>query len=87
MNANEARAVFEDALRSVAPEADLTVVDAGDDLREQIDLDSMDFLNIVVALHERTGIDIPERDYPKMASLDGVISYLVDHSSGPLASV
>ena len=46
------------------------------DLREELDIDSMDFLNFVIGLHERTGIDVPERDYPKLATLAGCVSYL-----------
>jgi acyl carrier protein len=45
-------------------------------LRDQVDLDSMDFLNFVVALHERLGIDIPEADYPRLSSLDAIAEYL-----------
>jgi acyl carrier protein len=45
-------------------------------LREQIDLDSIDLLNLMIAIHEATGVDIPEADYPKMASLDGCVVYL-----------
>jgi acyl carrier protein len=45
-------------------------------LCEQIDLDSMDLLNLVIAIHEATGVDIPEADYPEMASLDGCAAYL-----------
>ena len=49
---------------------------AGDeDLREALDLDSMDFLNFVIALHEQTGIDIPEADYPRLRSPDRAIAY------------
>jgi len=47
-----------------------------EDLRDAIDLDSMDFLNFVIALHERTGVDIPEADYPRLRTLDGAIAYL-----------
>jgi acyl carrier protein len=44
---------------------------------EQLDIDSMDFLNLIVALHERTGIEIPERDYPKLSTLDAAVAYLL----------
>ncbi len=65
-----------DALTSIAPEIDPATIDAADDLREQFDLNSMDFLNFVIALHERFGVDIPEADYPQLASLDGAERYL-----------
>ena len=45
-------------------------------MREELDLDSMDFLNFITALHERTRMDIPEADYPKLFTLDGAITYL-----------
>lgn len=63
-------------LRNIAPEADLEQLDGAADLREQIDLDSMDILNLAVAVHEAMGVDIPETDYPKMATLDGAVTYL-----------
>ena len=45
-------------------------------MRDELDLDSMDFLNFIAAVHERTQIDIPEADYPKLFTLDGAVSYL-----------
>jgi acyl carrier protein len=60
----------------IAPEADLNHIDPAVDLREQLDLDSMDLLNIMIGIHEATGVDIPEADYPQMASLDGSVTYL-----------
>jgi acyl carrier protein len=64
------------AIGEIAPEADLEDIDPDDELREQLDIDSMDFLNIVTAIHEETGIDIPEADYPKIVSLNQCIVYL-----------
>ena len=63
-------------LKKIAPEADLEGLEGAADLREQIDLDSMDILNLAVAIHETTGVDIPEADYPRMATLDGAVAYL-----------
>ena len=65
------------ALMSVAPEADPSAIDRTRPLREQLDIDSMDFLNFVVAVHNGLGVDIPERDYPKIATLESTIDYLV----------
>ena len=76
MTKTEARAAIYDILGAIAPEADPATVADDADLREALDLDSMDFMNFVVALHERTGIDIPEADYPKLRTLDGAIAYL-----------
>ena len=47
-----------------------------DDLREQVDIDSFDFLNAVICLHEKLGVDIPEADYGQLATLDGTVDYL-----------
>ena len=75
MTAAEIKAMISDVLSGIAPEADPNAVAGDEDLREALDLDSMDFLNFVVALHERTGIDIPEADYPRLRTLDGAIAY------------
>ncbi len=63
-------------LGSIAPEADLSAVSGGEDLREALDLDSMDFLNFVIGLGERTGRKIPEADNPKLYTMKGLIAYL-----------
>lgn len=63
-------------LSGIAPEADFSGISGNQDLREALDLDSMDFLNFVIALHERTGVDIPEVDYPKLRTLDSAVAYL-----------
>lgn len=69
------------ALGAVAPEADLATLDPGEPIREQLDLDSMDFLNFVVSLHERLGVDVPEADYRKLATVDGAVAYLAARGS------
>lgn len=76
MTATEIKSMICDVLSGIAPEADLSAADDDEDLREALDLDSMDFLNFVIALHERTGVDIPEADYPRLRTLDGAIAYL-----------
>jgi acyl carrier protein len=63
-------------LAGIAPEADLSTVCDGEDLREALDLDSMDFLNFVIGLHEGSGQAISESDYPKLYTLKGCLSYL-----------
>lgn len=82
MSEIDMRGVVIDAIAQVAPEIDTSAIDAAGNLQEQLDLDSMDFLNVVVAIHQRTGIEIPERDYPKLATLDGAISYLAAAQAG-----
>ena len=76
MTETEIKSMICDVLGGIAPEADFDALAGGEDLREALDLDSMDFMNFVVALHERTGIDIPEADYPKLRTLDQAIAYL-----------
>lgn len=70
-----------EVLKSIAPEA--TVVNGGADLREELDLDSMDFLHFVVGLHEKTGVEIPESDYRLVSTLDGAVGYLLDRMDAP----
>jgi acyl carrier protein len=70
------RAAALDVLGRIAPEADLDRLDPAASLQEQLDLDSFDFLQFVEGLHEQVGVEIPERDYPKVASLDGCAAYV-----------
>lgn len=76
MTRDEVRAVVANALTSVAPEIDLALLNPDDDFRQVSELDSMDFLNFVVALHARLAVDVPEADYPKLASLNKAVDYL-----------
>jgi len=76
MTEAEIKALLLEALGEVAPEADLAGLDPREDLREQLEIDSMDLLNFVIAVHRRTGAEIPEADYPKLASLDSAVAYL-----------
>lgn len=64
------------ALRKVAPEIDPATLDSSASLRDQTDLDSMDFLNFVIGLHASLGVDIPEADYPQLSSIDAITNYL-----------
>jgi acyl carrier protein len=77
MNESELRQAVLFAVVEVAPDVDPVAIDPAADLAEQLDLDSMDFLNAIVAIHEQTGIEIPERDYPKLATLDDAVAYLL----------
>ena len=76
MNEDEIRKVLQEELGNIAPEMDIEKLDASADLREALDIDSIDFLNFITALHQRLGIDVPELDYPKLFTLDGAVSYL-----------
>lgn len=75
MTEDDVRAAVAEVLAGIAPEADLSTVGDGDDLREVLDLDSMDFLNLLIGLHARTGIAIPEADAPKLHTLGGIVGY------------
>ena len=76
MTQDELRAVVIAELGNIAPEMDAAAIEPNTDLREVLDIDSMDFLNFIMALHKKLGIDIPERDYPKLVTLAGAIAYL-----------
>lgn len=76
MNENEIRQAAAEVLAGIAPEADLSTVGDDEDLRDALDLDSMDFLNFLVGLHERTGVAIPEADSSKLRTLRGIVAYL-----------
>jgi acyl carrier protein len=75
---DEIRAAVLDALASVAPEADPAAIDPTASLREQLELDSMDHLNFLIAIHEALGVEIPEADYPRLQTLDQVVAYTAD---------
>ncbi len=64
------------ALQQVAPELDPATLAADQPLRPQVDLDSMDWLNVIVGLHQRFGVDIPEADYERLTSLEAIVAYL-----------
>lgn len=77
MNKEQVRALLVAELGNIAPEAAFATLDAKADLREALDIDSLDFLNFVAALHKKTGINVPESDYGKLLTLDGAVIYLV----------
>jgi len=69
-------------LSGIAPEVDSTSIDPAKDLRDQIDIDSVDFLNFVIGLHKELGIEIPDADVAKLTTLNGCVSYLTARSGG-----
>jgi acyl carrier protein len=76
MTRDQIRDLVVKALGDIAPELDPSTLGPDTRLREELDLDSMDFLNFALALHDALGIDIPETDYPKMATLAQCVEYL-----------
>ena len=69
------KAILEE-LTQIAPDIAPCDVGDADHLQDDLDLDSMDFMNLVSALHKRFGVDIPETDYPKIATLALAMAYL-----------
>ena len=76
MTENEIRETVLGVLGGIAPEADPATLEPDVSFRDQLDIDSMDFLNFAIGLHEELGIEIPEADYPKLQTLDGCVEYL-----------
>lgn len=76
MDDQELRSAIISSLQGIAPEVEAAAVDPKAPLRDQVDLDSIDFLNFLISLHERFRVDIPESDYEKLRSLDDIAAYL-----------
>lgn len=76
MTDTECEALIRDVLAGIAPESADMALAPDAELREALDLDSMDFMNFVIALHERTGAEIPEADYPNFFTLESAVAYL-----------
>ncbi len=75
MTREELLAAILDALAGIAPEVDAAALAPAKPLRDQVDLDSADWLNFLVALHARLGIDIPDADAAKLTTLDKLVDY------------
>jgi len=76
MNAEEVKQVVIDIIADIAPDEDLGGLDDTKSLREQLDLDSMDFLDIVMELRKRHKVEVPQEDYPRLATLASCVEYL-----------
>ncbi len=76
MSQPEIRTIVLQLLGDIAPEADLTKLKPDVGIRDQLDIDSMDFLNFVIAMHETFHVDIPESDYAKISTLNACVEYL-----------
>lgn len=85
MNTEAIRGAVLRQLGNIAPEADLDRLNTSADLREELDIDSMDRLNFLSALSREFQIEIPERDYPQLVSLEDCIRYLQKSSSASSA--
>ncbi len=76
MTAANVRQIVIDIISDIAPDEDVTNLDDKISLREQLDLDSMDFLDIVMELRKRHKVEVPQEDYPKLATLESCVTYL-----------
>lgn len=76
MKADDVHRQIVEAVQAIAPEADCARIDAARSLRGQLDLDSFDFLNLLIDLQARTGVAVPEADYGRVDSLDALVAYL-----------
>ncbi len=86
MNPADLRALLLRELKRLAPECDLDTLSPKARLREELDLDSVDFLNFVLALHRGLGVEVPEADYRVLATLEGCEAYLQGRlAEGPKA--
>ena len=83
MTESELRDAVLTSLGEIAPETDPATLNPATTIADQLEIDSMDFLNFVVALSERTGVEVPERDYRDLASLDGCVAYLAARVQSP----
>ncbi len=72
----DVRQIVLDIISDIAPDEDVSNLDDKKSLREQLDLDSMDFLDIVMELRKRHKVEVPQEDYPKLASLASCVAYL-----------
>lgn len=80
MERDVANGLVVEVLHELAPEIDLASADRGARLAEELDLDSFGFLAFVEALHDRAGLEVPERDYPLLSSLDACVDYVAGHA-------
>jgi acyl carrier protein len=76
MTASNVRQIVLDIISDIAPDEDTSSLDDSKSLREQLDLDSMDFLDIVMELRKRHKVEVPQEDYPKLATLESCVFYL-----------
>lgn len=76
MNREEVIQAVKDIIETIAPDEELENLDRDERLRDQIELDSMDFLDIVMELRKRYGVQVPEEDYKELASLNSCADYL-----------
>ena len=83
MNRDEVKATLLRELAKIAPEVEPQDIDPTVALRDQVDIDSMDFLNLMIAMRRSLGVDVPESDYGKLRTLDACIAYFASRAAAP----
>jgi len=77
MEPEEVMSIILEILTAVLPDMDLGDIDPEIPLRDQLELDSVDFLNIVMELHDRYGVEVPEEEYIELTTLNRCVAYLL----------
>jgi acyl carrier protein len=78
MTEDDVRQAIVNGLAEIAPECDPGALRGTDPIRRTLDIDSYDFLSLLIGLHERLGVDIPEADYGRLGTLDEMVAYVVE---------
>lgn len=76
MTRDEIRSVLREEIGNIAPEVDIAGLPDDADLREAVDIDSIGFLNLMIALDRRLGVNVPEADYPRLRTVARAVDYL-----------
>ncbi len=82
MSPEPLRTLILTVIGEVAPDADLESINPDRSFHDQFEIDSVDYLNIMMTLEARLGVTIPEADYPKLSSLEGCVRYLAPKLDG-----
>lgn len=82
MNEAAILAVLREELSRIAPEIDFGAIDPAKPIQQEFDIDSMDFLTYVTAIHTRLGVNVPESEYANVATISGALAYLAAKISG-----
>ncbi len=76
MSPNDIKAISLEELSNIAPELEPAAIPTDADLRDEVDLDSLDFLNWITAIHKRLFVDVPEVDYQKLSTIESAVEYV-----------
>jgi acyl carrier protein len=79
VNEHDARAAVLAAIGEVAPDVETSDLDPASRLRQDLELDSLDFLQLIQTIADSTGVDTPEEDYPRLTTVQQVVDYVASH--------